>query len=211
MHDPAEKNQKAHIDPLKAAEVLQHAKPAAETKHMETIEAEQPNEVRKSPYPSCAWPCYPEKRRIHLVDESNKYTAYSIHRILKRLISTNPQIINPNNVEAGTRIHFPAIRFEVKSPDADCWWVYLDEEDRLDAAFEKLREYPKDAPPVRLVPQCIRRRLEIYTCFKEIIFLTGKKQNGCFTAFRRNFLKQQEYFPDGKTRETVFFADPFLS
>jgi len=133
------------------------------------------------------------------------------NRILKRLISTNPQITDPNNVEAGTRIYFPAIRFAVKPPDADCWWIYLDEEDRLDAAFDKLRRYPKEAPQIRLVPNLSSTGDLKFTLVSREYFFDREKAEQMLESIPEEFVRMAKVFSGWEEEETVFFADPFLS
>jgi len=132
-------------------------------------------------------------------------------RILKRLTSTNPQIINPDNVDAGTRINFPAIRSEVKVLDIKCWWVYLDEKDRLDAAFEKLRQYPEGAPSVRLVPHMKADGDLKFTVVSKEYFFDREKAELLLSRIPEEFAATARVFPGWRDKDTVFFADPFLS
>ncbi|MBW1894908.1 MAG: hypothetical protein JRI91_14620, partial [Deltaproteobacteria bacterium] len=132
-------------------------------------------------------------------------------RILKRLTSINPQIINPDNVDAGTRINFPAIRSEVKASDVRCWWVYLDEEDSLDAAFEKLRQYPKGAPSVRLVPHMKAGGDLRFTVVSKEYFFDREEAELLLSRIPEEFAATARVFPGWRDKDTVFFADPFLS
>jgi len=95
--------------------------------------------------------------------------------------------------------------------DIKCWWVYLDEKDRLGAALEKLREYPKDAPYVRLVPHIKSDGDLRFTLVSKDYFFDREQAERLLSSIPEKFAQTARIFPGWRDKETVFFADPFLS
>jgi len=207
---PATEKSEILVDPVKTAEAKEHVPQVAETENMETIEAGQTKELQEPYIPVVLGRVTLKKGESLWLMIKQIYGTFNT-RILKQLISTNPQIINPDNIEAGTRIHFPAIRCKVKSPGVECWWVYLDEEDRLGAALEKLREYPKDAPYVRLVPHIKSDGDLRFTLVSKDYFFDREQAERLLSSIPEKFAQTARIFPGWRDKETVFFADPFLS
>lgn len=191
-------------------EAVAYVPPIAEMKNMETIEAEQTQELQEPHIPVVLGRVTLKKGESLWLMIKQIYGTFNT-RILKQLISTNPQIINPDTIEAGTRIHFPAIRFEVKSPGVECWWVYLNEEDSLGAALEKLREYPKDGPSVRLVPHIKPDGGLRFSIVSKDYFFDREQAERLLGSIPGKFAHTARVFPGWRDKETVFFADPFLS
>lgn len=80
------------------------------------------------------------------------YGNYSA-RNFRSIILANPQIDDPDRVEAGQIIQIPAIPAGVKPPGGrDVWWVRVAEKASLQEAFDFLRGYPESAPAARMVP-----------------------------------------------------------
>ncbi|MBW2409026.1 MAG: AAA family ATPase, partial [Deltaproteobacteria bacterium] len=73
-------------------------------------------------------------------------------RYFRSLILANPLIDDPDRVEVGQTISLPAIPAKVRPQRQPTWWVQVDEKDSLEAAFNFLRSYPDQAPPVRMIP-----------------------------------------------------------
>jgi hypothetical protein len=80
------------------------------------------------------------------------YGNYSA-RNFRSIILANPQIDDPDRVEAGQIIQIPAIPAAAKPPgNRDVWWVRVAEKASLQEAFDFLRGYPESAPAARMVP-----------------------------------------------------------
>jgi general secretion pathway protein A len=80
------------------------------------------------------------------------YGAYSA-RAFRSIILANPQIDDPDRVEAGRTVQIPAIPAAVKPPSGrGSWWVRVTEKSSLQEAFDILRNYPESAPAARLIP-----------------------------------------------------------
>jgi len=79
------------------------------------------------------------------------YGNYS-NRNFRSIILANPQIEDPDRVEVGHPIRFPAIPASVVPLNRGSWWVKISEKGSLQEALELLRIYPESAPPARLIP-----------------------------------------------------------
>ncbi|MCU0564142.1 MAG: AAA family ATPase, partial [Desulfobacterales bacterium] len=80
------------------------------------------------------------------------YGNYSA-RNFRSIILANPQIDDPDRVEAGQVIQIPAIPAAAKPPgNRDIWWVRVAEKASLQEAFDFLRSYPESVPAARMIP-----------------------------------------------------------
>jgi len=79
------------------------------------------------------------------------YGNYS-NKHFRFIILANPQIVDPDRVEAGEAIRLPAIPVSVKPLIKNAWWVRINDSETLQEAFDLLRNYPETAPPARLIP-----------------------------------------------------------
>jgi hypothetical protein len=71
---------------------------------------------------------------------------------LNSLIRINPHIADPDTIDVGEVILFPAVPARVKQQPLKQWWVEIGNEDSIEAAFKRIRNYPNDAPLSHLVP-----------------------------------------------------------
>jgi len=69
-------------------------------------------------------------------------TVYGTHhnRYLRAVIEANAQIPNPNNIDIGQTISFPALRSKPRTGSCPCWWVILGEGSSLPDALQRLAE-----------------------------------------------------------------------
>jgi len=79
------------------------------------------------------------------------YGTYS-NKNFRSIILANPRIEDPDRVEVGHPIRFPAIPTPVVPLNKSAWWVKIAEKDSLQDALDLLRNYPDSAPPARLIP-----------------------------------------------------------
>jgi hypothetical protein len=79
------------------------------------------------------------------------YGNYS-NKNFRFIILANPQIDDPDRVEVGHSIRFPAIPISVTPSKKESCWVRIEEKTSLQEALDLLRAYPESAPPVRLIP-----------------------------------------------------------
>jgi general secretion pathway protein A len=128
---------------------------------------------------------------------------------LNSLMKVNPHIRHPDHTEVGQLIYIPALPAPIKPMPTEVWWIKIGEEDHLDAAINRLRSYPKDAPPVRLVPYWNRRiGLKFAVILKDYFFDEASARNQLSKLLPL-------VSPKGKilsswVEDTVFFADPLL-
>ena len=135
------------------------------------------------------------------------YGDYST-RHFRAVILANPQIEDPDRVEAGQVIRLPALPVSAKPLNKAVWWVTLIDTASLQEAFDMLRSYPESAPPVRLIPFW---RPGSGTRFAVVLkqFFTNPE-----TAQLQLNLLPPEYLPAGTLvsswgEGTVLFADPY--
>lgn len=135
------------------------------------------------------------------------YGDYS-NRHFRSIILANPQIVDPDRVEAGQVIRLPAMPVNAKPLNKPAWWVTIIDTASLQEAFDMLRSYPELAPPVRLIPFW---RPGGGTRFAVVLkqFFTNPE-----TAQLQLNLLPPEYQPAGRLvsswgEGTVLFADPY--
>lgn len=79
-------------------------------------------------------------------------------KYLKPMAFLNPHITNLDIIRVGDMLNFPAIPI---TPDHlslnKSRWIQVAEKGKLEKAYEFLRAYPKDAPPVRIIPYWNKR------------------------------------------------------
>jgi len=131
------------------------------------------------------------------------------YKHLKILTHANPFIKNPNYVEAGRLISVPAIPAMVKPLPMEVWWVNLEEKDRLEDAINVLRAYPRNAPPIRIIPYWSNiSGLKFAVLLREYFFdetsaLAKLKKLPPSLAKGGKVLSMWD-------EDIVFYADPFL-
>jgi general secretion pathway protein A len=135
------------------------------------------------------------------------YGDYST-RHFRAVILANPQIEDPDRVEAGQVVRLPALPVSAKPLNKAAWWVTLIDTASLQEAFDILRSYPESAPPVRLIPFW---RPGNGTRFAVVLkqFFTNPE-----TAQLQLNLLPPKYLPAGTLvsswgEGTVLFADPY--
>jgi general secretion pathway protein A len=129
-------------------------------------------------------------------------------RYLYFVKKANPRLNNPDNIDVDDVISFPTIPVKVKPFKENAWWIEIGEKDNLEAAFNLIRSYPKDAPPVRLIPYWDNLLgLKFSVLLKEYFFVE---------TFAMNRLKELPTLIASKGKilskwdeNTVFFANPF--
>lgn len=136
------------------------------------------------------------------------YGSYN-SKYFRLLILANPMIDDPDRVDIGQAISLPAIPARVRPRSQKAWWVQVKETDSLEEAFNVLRSYPEQGPPVRLIPY--------WTSEAGMIFAVVMKEYFSNPIAADHQLDQLplEFAAQGKVislwnEEAVFFADPFL-
>ena len=131
------------------------------------------------------------------------------YKYLQILTQANTFIKDPDYVEVGLLISVPAIPATVKPLPVEVWWVNLDEKDSLDEAINILRAYPKNAPPIRIIPYWSSiSGLKFAVLLREYFFdetsaLAKLKKMPPSLATGGKVLSMWE-------KDIVFYADPYL-
>jgi general secretion pathway protein A len=71
---------------------------------------------------------------------------------LQSVLRINPHITDPDTINVGDVILFPAIASHVEQQPLKRWWVQITEEDNLETIFRFLRQDTAVALPARLIP-----------------------------------------------------------
>lgn len=128
---------------------------------------------------------------------------------LYSVLEMNPQIIDPNTIDIGEVIVFPAIPLEVGAHGQNRWWIEMNRSDNIKAAFNLLRSDHELAASSRLIP-CWDKSSGLY-----FSIISNKYYYDAATA--ENMLNSLSPERKSKSRllsawgdETVFYADPFL-
>jgi general secretion pathway protein A len=135
------------------------------------------------------------------------YGDYS-NRHFRAVILANPQIEDPDRVEAGQVIRLPALPVSAKPLNKAVWWVTLIDTASLQEAFDILRSYPESAPPVRLIPFWRPGNGSRFAVVLKQFFTSPE------TAQLQLSLLPPKYLPAGTLvsswgEGTVLFADPY--
>ena len=82
-------------------------------------------------------------------------TVYGAGRnsLLRAVIEANPHIPNPNTIDIGHVVFFPAIATGASTPNAPCWWIILDQTRILQKAMQNFAKLSRLSPaPLQIVP-----------------------------------------------------------
>jgi len=130
-------------------------------------------------------------------------------QIRKQMAAANPKMDNPNRLDAGRYIVFPAEPVTVRHTSMPVWWVQLGETDSLENGFEMIRSYRDRRTPIRMIPNWNSRDgLRFKVVQWRYHYDRVSAQNGL------NRLKLSD-FPGGRVfsqweSDTLFYADPYL-
>ena len=71
--------------------------------------------------------------------------------LLERVAQVNPQLHDPDTIEVGAQISFPALPVDIKAIPVDIWWLQLGEYNDLASAMAQRRRLTQEALPVELI------------------------------------------------------------
>jgi general secretion pathway protein A len=131
-------------------------------------------------------------------------------RYFKSLILANPFIDDPDRVQVGQTIALPAIPANVKPLALKNWWVQVEQTNSLEEAFNYLRAYPEQAPPVRLIPYWTNQTGTKFALILKRFFSTKTAARSQLDQLPAD-LSSKGKIISLWNENTVFFADPFLS
>ena len=130
-------------------------------------------------------------------------------KYFKSFILANPDIEDPDRVEVGQIISLPAIPVEVAPPDTPVWWVTVDETDRLEEAYNVLRNYPEKASDLRLIPHWTPANgIQFSVVFNRLFTDEQTAHNKLASMPERLWMNSRVV--SVWDRQSVYFADPYF-
>jgi len=138
----------------------------------------------------------------------NVYGSFN-SKHFRSLILANPHIEDPDVVNVGQTILFPAIPLTIDPLPAEIWWVSLGDADSLEEAMQILRRLPKNEMQVQLIPYWNQRNGTKFTLLHKNYYINKTK------ALKKLQTLQSSSSPQARLlaswdEDTVFFADPFF-
>jgi len=127
---------------------------------------------------------------------------------LQSVVKVNPHITDPNTIDVGEIILFPAVPAHVDSQPLKRWWVEIKREDTLEDVIAYLREYPTDAAATRLIPHWNRSTGLHFSVVLSQFFYDQTSALNRLEQFGRENPFQGAIISDWGNR-TVFYANPF--
>ena len=129
-------------------------------------------------------------------------------RYFRSLILANPVIDDPDRVDVGQTIYLPAIPASVGPMRQNTWWILMTEEDSLQAAFEYLRNYPEDEPPVRMIPYWSSHAGNRFAIILKDHFSDEQSARQQLSRLPAELASRSKVLSSWE-KGTVFFANPF--
>jgi len=131
-------------------------------------------------------------------------------KYFRSLILANPVIVDPDRVDVGQTIYLPAIPVPVDPLYQKAWWILIAEEDNLQAAFDYLRNYPEDAPPVRMIPYWNSKDGNRFAIILKEQFPDEDSARLQLNRMPQSLTSASRVLSRWE-KDTVFFANPFSS
>ena len=128
---------------------------------------------------------------------------------LYSVMEMNPHITDPNTIDVGQEIVFPAVPLTIKSHGQRRWWIETHRRDSMNAAFSILRTDRELAASSRLIPfwdQSSGLHFSIISNKYYYDETTAKAMLSTLSPVYRSESRLLTAWGD----ETVFYANPFL-
>ena len=127
---------------------------------------------------------------------------------LEAIVQANPHITDPDTVNVGDIVHFPALPAAVRPLPVNVWWVEVASCPRLDDAVQTLKRLGKNQIAARLVPYWNPENGLVFSIVLTDCFYD---RHAAENAMKRSVLaSEQETAIRSLWRDdTVFFCDPF--
>jgi general secretion pathway protein A len=135
------------------------------------------------------------------------YGKYS-SRHVEDITRINPQIVDPDRVEAGQVIRFPALAAGVTPLNKPVWWVKIGEAHSLEEAVNILRDYPESAPPARLIPIWQPGVGNRFVLILRQVFSSPETAEPQMSLLPPSMVPASRLL-DAWGERTVFFSDPY--
>jgi general secretion pathway protein A len=128
---------------------------------------------------------------------------------LYSVLEMNPQITDPNTIDVGEVIVFPAIPLKVRTHGQNRWWIEMHRSDTIKAAFNRLRSDPDLAAATRLIPWWDKSSGLYFSIISNKYYydaVTAEQMLNSLSPERKSTSRLLSAWGDA----TVFYADPFL-
>jgi general secretion pathway protein A len=130
---------------------------------------------------------------------------------LQSVLRINPHITNPDTINVGDVILFPAIASHVEAQPLKRWWVQITEEDSLEAVFSFLRQQDTvDVLPARLIPFWNRTSGLHFSVLLVQPFFDEASAVNKLERLRSSGITKAEIVSEWDAH-TVFYANPYLN
>jgi hypothetical protein len=136
------------------------------------------------------------------------YGSYS-NKNFRSIILANPRIEDPDRVEVGHPIRFPAIPIDVVPLNKPSWWVKIAEKNSLPDALDLLRQYPDSAPPTRLIPHWSPAAGMRFAIILKQVYATSEAAQSQLRLLPGSFAAGGQVVASWGEK-TVFYADPYF-
>ena len=127
---------------------------------------------------------------------------------LQSLLRINPHISDPDTINVGEAILFPAIASHVEQQPLKRWWVQLYEEDNLESVIVFLRQNANVAMPARLIPHWNRSSGLHFSVILTQTFYDEASAVNKLKQLRLNEKKKSRIVSEWDAH-TVFYANPY--
>lgn len=128
---------------------------------------------------------------------------------LEAILAANPHISDPNRLNVGDIVHFPALAAAVRPLPVSVWWIQLEAYPQLDQALQAVKQRRSQGLDARLIPYWNHEQGLVFAVVL----------NDCFYDRRRaETILQQTVIPGAGPQaqirslwrdDTVFFCDPY--
>jgi general secretion pathway protein A len=130
-------------------------------------------------------------------------------KYFKSLILANPDIDDPDQVEIGRIISLPAIVVKAALGDEPAWWIKIDETDKLETAYNILRNLSDGPNPVGMIPYWTPASGTKFALVLKKIFKDEYSARNYMQQLPAN-LSSNSMVLSAWDKQTVYFADPYF-
>lgn len=137
--------------PVPLIKAVQTREPAADMpKKNETSPASSPD-IEEKTFPPLLGRLT-AKRKENIGEMIHRVYGKYTNEYVGLLTQANRNMTNPNRLLSGQVIRFPAIPSKAAPTGPNICWVEIARKQKLQEAYQFLRDYPHDLPPIRLIP-----------------------------------------------------------
>jgi general secretion pathway protein A len=130
-------------------------------------------------------------------------------KYFKSFILANPDIEDPDRVEVGQIVSLPAILAEISPAQRPVWWVKVGESDLLEDAYNILRNYPDNFPPMRLIPYWTPEKGTQFSVVLKKLFRDEQTARNELALMPDGLYSNSEVVSLWN-KKSVYFADPYF-